>query len=170
MRPNRVLQECSWRGACGHPLFSCPKKRTHPRHPHVTLACASEICYSEAKAGNKIERGGMLLEAITKALLAKDAGEDKKALNPVALDVSGISRVTDIYVILSGNTEIQVQAIAEAVKQKLEAQNVNYIRREGYSEGRWVLLDYGDVVVHVMHREEREFYDLERLWGDAVII
>ncbi len=111
-----------------------------------------------------------MLEAITKALLAKDAGEDKKALNPVALDVSGISRVTDIYVILSGNTEIQVQAIAEAVKQKLEAQNVNYIRREGYSEGRWVLLDYGDVVVHVMHREEREFYDLERLWGDAVII
>lgn len=110
------------------------------------------------------------MEAVKKALLAKEAGEDKKALNPVALDVSGISRVTDLYVILSGNTEVQVQAIAEAVKQKLGAQDIAYIRQEGYSEGRWVLLDYGDVVVHVMHREEREYYDLERLWGDAVII
>ena len=110
------------------------------------------------------------MEAVQKALLAKEAGEDKKALNPVALDVSGISKVTDLFVILSGNTEVQVQAIAEAVKQKLEAQDVAYTRREGYSEGRWVLMDYGDVVVHVMHREEREYYDLERLWGDAVII
>ncbi|MGI5853326.1 MAG: ribosome silencing factor [Bacillota bacterium] len=110
------------------------------------------------------------MEAVKIALLAKEAGDDKKAINPVVLDVSGISRVTDFFVILSGNTEIQVQAIAEAVKEKLEAQEVTYIRREGFSEGRWVLLDYGDVVVHVMHREEREYYDLERLWGDAVII
>lgn len=107
------------------------------------------------------------MEATQKALLAREAGEEKKAIDPVALDVRNISRVTDFFVIMSGNTETQVRAIADGVKEKLDAGEIGYTRREGYSEGRWVLLDYGDVVVHIMHGDERGYYDLERLWGDA---
>lgn len=107
------------------------------------------------------------MEAAQRALIAKETGEEKKALDPVALDVRKISRVTDFFVVLGGNTESQVQAIADAVEERMERLDTAYARKQGYSEGRWVLMDYGDVVVHVMHRDERKYYDLERLWGDA---
>jgi ribosome-associated protein len=73
----------------------------------------------------------------------------------------------DYFVVTEAETVIQVRAITEAIIAALEEANVAYRRREGWEDARWVLLDYGDVVVHVFRKEEREFYDLERLWGDA---
>lgn len=107
------------------------------------------------------------MEASRKALIVKETGEDKKAVDPVALDVRRISRVTDFFVVLGGNTETQVKAIADAVEERMGQLDTSFARKEGYSEGRWILMDYGDVVVHVMHQDERKYYDLERLWGDA---
>lgn len=104
------------------------------------------------------------------ALLAATAAQDKKAQNVLILDIHGLSVIADYFVICHGNSETQVQAIAAAVRDKLEENGIFVRGMEGYDEARWVLLDAGDVVVHVFHREEREFYNLERLWGDAPIV
>lgn len=84
------------------------------------------------------------------------------------LDVSKLLVITDYFVICSGNTDRQVRTIAEEVERVMHAeQGLKPYRREGEREGRWVLLDYVDFVVHVFHKEDREYYDLERLWKDA---
>lgn len=101
------------------------------------------------------------------AKLAVQAAEDRKALRPIILDIQGLSVIADYFVIASGNSEKQVQAIATAVKDRLQEADIDVRGMEGYDQGRWVLIDVGDVVVHIFHREERDFYDLERLWGDA---
>jgi ribosome-associated protein len=75
--------------------------------------------------------------------------------------------MTDYFVIASAETTIQVRAIGQGIDEALVEQGVSYIRREGWDDAHWVLLDYGDAVVHVFRQEEREFYDIERLWGDA---
>lgn len=95
------------------------------------------------------------------------AASDKKARNIVILDMQGISMVTDYYVICSAFSTTQVKAIADHIEENLKLKNQPAIRKEGYREGRWVLLDYGDCVVHIFVEEERAFYDLERLWGEA---
>jgi ribosome-associated protein len=97
-------------------------------------------------------------------LAAAAAALDKKAENLVALDVSEHLALTDAFVICSGNNERQVDAIVDAVEGAVTGVPV---RREGKGRGRWVLLDFGDFVVHVQHAEERAFYDLERLWKDC---
>ena len=78
--------------------------------------------------------------------------------------------VADYFVIASGRTDTQVQAIAENVIEKLKEAGETLFRREGFREGLWVLLDFGNVVVHLFREEERRFYDLERLWGDAPLV
>ncbi len=99
---------------------------------------------------------------------AAGAAASKKADRILVLDVSEQLGITDYFVICSGNTERQVRAIAEAVERALAVdEGVKPYRREGQREGRWVLLDYVDFVVHVFHEEEREYYSLERLWSDA---
>ncbi|MDQ3783294.1 MAG: ribosome silencing factor [Actinomycetota bacterium] len=99
---------------------------------------------------------------------AAGAAASKKADRILVLDVSEQLGITDYFVICSGNTERQVRAIAEAVERALAVdEGVKPYRREGQREGRWVLLDYVDFVVHVFHQEEREYYSLERLWSDA---
>ncbi|OKL38383.1 ribosome silencing factor [Domibacillus mangrovi] len=103
----------------------------------------------------------MILHAVTKA------ADDKRAENITALDMEGISPVADYFVICHGNSDKQVQAIAREVKDKAEEFGVGIKRMEGFDEARWVLIDIGDVVVHVFHRDERVYYNLERLWGDA---
>lgn len=103
----------------------------------------------------------MILHAVTKA------ADDKRAENITALDMAGISPVADYFVICHGNSDKQVQAIAREVKDKAEEFGVGVKRMEGFDEARWVLIDIGDVVVHVFHRDERVYYNLERLWGDA---
>ncbi|TLS53708.1 ribosome silencing factor [Paenibacillus antri] len=99
--------------------------------------------------------------------LAVEAAEDKKALNIVALDLTGISPVADYYVICHGNSDTQVQSITTEIRKKAEEAGVRVRGVEGFDTARWVLLDIGDVVVHVFHREEREYYNIERLWSDA---
>ncbi len=102
-----------------------------------------------------------------KAFLCSRAALDHKANDLVILEVKKISSFTDYFVICSGNSDRQVQAIATHIEEKLGKQGVRPLSTEGKREGRWVLLDYGEVVVHVFYQPVREFYDLERLWSDA---
>ena len=106
-------------------------------------------------------------QAIELAVAAAEAAGDKLAQDIVAIDVSDHLVITDIFVICSGNTERQVKAIVDSIEERLHGRGVKRIRREGHAEGRWVLLDFGDIVVHAQLAEERVFYDLERLWGDC---
>ncbi len=95
------------------------------------------------------------------------AASDKRGSGIVVLDLRQISVITDYFVIVDAGTEVQVRAIAEGIQEALVERGVTTLRREGWEDARWVLLDYGDAVVHVFRTEEREYYDLERLWGDA---
>ncbi|GAA0531799.1 ribosomal silencing factor RsfS [Saccharopolyspora subtropica] len=101
------------------------------------------------------------------ALIAAQAAADKKATDVVLLDVSEQLVITDCFMIASAPNERQVEAIVDAVEEKLRAAGTKPVRREGAREGRWVLLDFVDLVVHVQHSEERAFYQLERLWKDC---
>lgn len=102
------------------------------------------------------------------ALLAAGAAHSKKANDVVVLDIQRLSPFNDYFVIGSGNSSTQVRAIAEAVEKKMKEAGVILHHREGHSgKSGWMLLDYGAVVVHIFHDDQRSFYDLERLWGDA---
>lgn len=101
------------------------------------------------------------------ATVAAHAAADKLASTIVALDVSGQLPLTDIFVIVSAPTERQVAAIVDEVEEKVRLAGTKVKRTEGAREGRWVLLDFGDIVVHIQHEDERHFYDLERLWRDC---
>ena len=98
---------------------------------------------------------------------AAEAAASKKALDMVGLDLSGLSGVADYFLICSGSSEPQVKAIAEAVEDQLRERGAKPWHVEGREFRRWVLLDFVDVVVHVFHEKTREYYLLERLWGDA---
>jgi ribosome-associated protein len=98
---------------------------------------------------------------------AVKAADDKKAENIVVLNMKGISLIADYFFICHGGSDKQVQAIAREIKEKVEEKGLFVKRMEGFDEARWILLDLGDVVVHVFHRDERSYYNLERLWGDA---
>jgi ribosome-associated protein len=104
------------------------------------------------------------------ARAAAHAAADKLATDIVLIDVSERLVITDVFVIATGSNERQVEAIVEAVEERLQIHGVKPLRREGRRDGRWVLLDYSDVVVHVQHAEERVFYALERLWRDCPVI
>lgn len=102
------------------------------------------------------------------ALIAARAADEKKATEIMAIEVADLLVVTDYFVIATGKTPIQVRAIADEVEERLrEEAGLKPIGREGVSEGTWVLLDFGDLVVHVFQPQERDFYRLEKLWGDA---
>lgn len=101
------------------------------------------------------------------ARLAVDAMEEKRAHRVSLLDMTKVTLVTDYFLIGGGRSTVQVRAIADGVIEKLERAGVRPYHIEGYENARWILLDYGDVVVHVFLDSEREFYNLERLWGDA---
>jgi len=95
---------------------------------------------------------------------------DAKADDVVVLDVRGVSDVTDCLVIASGTSDAHVRGIADQVQRKLDSDGHDAHHVEGLPQGRWVLLDYVDVVVHLFHPRLREFYQLERLWGDAAVV
>jgi ribosome-associated protein len=99
--------------------------------------------------------------------LAINTVDDKRAEQIVALDMRGISPIADYVVVCHGNSEKQVQAIAFELKKVVQEKGIEIQRLEGYDQARWVLLDLGDVVVHVFHKEDRLYYNLEKLWGDA---
>ncbi|HEX5709455.1 MAG TPA: ribosome silencing factor [Pyrinomonadaceae bacterium] len=100
-------------------------------------------------------------------LAALEAASDKKALDPVALDLRAIASFTDFFLITSATNVRQVQAIADEVVERLKKMGTRPARVEGYASAEWVLVDYGDFVVHVFEEKARRFYDLERLWRDA---
>ena len=104
------------------------------------------------------------------ALQAADAAADKLAQDVVLIDVSERLVITDVFVIATGTNERQVEAIVDSVEERLLKNGHKPVRREGRRDGRWVLLDYADVIVHVQHAEERAFYALERLWRDCPVI
>lgn len=108
-----------------------------------------------------------LVEATDLALAAASVADEKKGRNVRVLDIRSISTVADYFVICAGTNSTQTRAIAEAVEDRLTGLGLPLHHMEGYQNGRWILLDFGYVVVHVMHEEERNFYNLERLWGDA---
>ena len=108
--------------------------------------------------------------AVRLATVAAQAAADKLATDVVLLDVADRLAITDTFVLASAPSERQVSAIVDEVELRMRESGVKTLRREGEREGRWVLLDFGDVVVHVQHAEEREFYDLERLWKDCPAI
>ena len=109
----------------------------------------------------------MRLPGWERALECTRAALDRKAYDLVVLETGGVSSVADYFIICSGRSDTQVQAIADAIEEHLRGQGVRPIAIEGRTRGQWVLLDYGDVVVHVFLEETREYYGLERLWADA---
>jgi len=105
--------------------------------------------------------------ALELAIVAARAASGKLASDVVAIDVSDHLVITDVFVLASAPNDRQVKAIVEGVEEALNTAGVKPIRREGERDGRWVLLDFGELVVHVQHAEERTYYALERLWKDC---
>ena len=108
--------------------------------------------------------------AIELLQIAARAADDKQADDLVALDVSGPLPLTDVFLLATGRSERNVVAIAGEIEDKMLEAGARTLRREGRAEGRWILLDFGDVVVHVFHDEDRQYYSLERLWSDCPAI
>jgi ribosome-associated protein len=105
--------------------------------------------------------------ALALTAAAAEAASDKLARDLVAFDVSDQLVITDVFLICSAANDRQVRAVVDAVEERLLAMGAKPVRREGQREGRWVLLDFVDIVVHVQHEEERVYYSLERIWRDC---
>lgn len=102
--------------------------------------------------------------------IAVRAADSKGATAPVALDVAEHFGLADVFLVLSGSVERNVQAISDEIEHEMNEAGLRTIRREGRSSGRWILLDFGDIIVHVFHQEDRDYYQLERLWQDCPVI
>lgn len=101
------------------------------------------------------------------ALLAVQALEDKKAEDVCVIDISEVSVVADYFIIAGGNNKSQIQALSDTVEEKLGKAGYPLRQIEGYQNANWVLLDFGDIIIHIFDRENRLFYDLERIWQDG---
>ncbi len=108
-----------------------------------------------------------MLNSLERALLSAEAADDKKAFDILILDLRGITYITDYFVICSASNPTQVGAVSDSVDQKLGRARVSPSHIEGKDGASWVLMDYGDVVVHVFDEQTRLYYNLEKLWGDA---
>ncbi|SNS34709.1 ribosome-associated protein [Anaerovirgula multivorans] len=108
----------------------------------------------------------------TDGLLAKIIKyiDDKLGQSITVLDLQGISTLCDYFVITNTSSERQAKAIADEVQKQLENENIHIFHKEGYDSARWILLDYGDIIIHIFHKEDREFYNIEGIWKDAKII
>lgn len=104
------------------------------------------------------------------AYYISSAAAGKKAQDIKILNIGEVSTLTDYFVVCSGNSSVQVQAIADEIEDKMTEMGYEPRHKEGYASARWVLLDYGDVIAHVFYNEDREFYSLERLWADVQAI
>lgn len=104
------------------------------------------------------------------ARLAARAALDKRAVDLVVLDLQGMSSLADFFLVCTGRSIAQMDTIAEAIAVTLRAEGIRVRHREGTAESGWLLLDYGDVVMHIFGEEPRAFYGLERLWGDAPVL
>lgn len=99
--------------------------------------------------------------------LAAQACDEKRASDIVVLDMADVSLIADYFLICEGSNERQVQAIARELKNQAEEKGIEVKRIEGFEQARWILVDLNDVVCHIFHKDERHYYNLERLWGDA---
>ena len=108
--------------------------------------------------------------AIELTRAAAQAAADKQAADIIAFDVSEQLAITDVFLLCSASNQPQMNAVKDAVEEELLKLGAKTLRREGQREARWILMDYGDVVVHIQHTEERAFYALERLWSDCPTI
>jgi len=107
------------------------------------------------------------VESREKLDLITDALEDKRALELVILDVGHLTQMTDFMVVCTGTSNIHIRALADGVIERMKDAGIKGVRAEGYNDARWVLIDYGDVVLHIFAESEREFYQLEKLWRGA---
>jgi ribosome-associated protein len=107
------------------------------------------------------------METLAKAKLCLSIIKEHKAIEPILLDVQGLSSVTDFFLIASGHSSRQVQAVARHLMRKAREAGFRAFGIEGEQEGHWILMDYGDIVVHLFYEPLREFYDLESLWIEA---
>jgi ribosome-associated protein len=135
-----------------------PKRALRPRAP------ADLAQPAPAAAAAPPERAD---SARPRAVAIAQAGLDKKAEEVLVIDVRGLTSYADYFVLMTADSDRQAGAIADAVDERLKAQGATKVGVEGYESGRWILIDYGDVVAHVFNREARGFYDLEGLWADA---
>lgn len=110
---------------------------------------------------------GILLNPAQLAKAAVDVASDKKAADVLLLDIHTITTIADYFVICTGNNSRQIQAIADALNEELGKQGAKVLYREGTADSGWVLLDFGDIIVHIFGPKEREYYRLERLWNEA---
>ena len=108
--------------------------------------------------------------AIKLSNIAANAAADKLGENSVALDVTELMPLTDVFLLASGRNERQVVSIADEIEEKMLEAGHKMLRREGKTQARWILLDFGDVICHVMHEEDRMYYSLERLWKDSPVV
>lgn len=123
-----------------------------------------------ANSAKRVKNARVSMDPLTKALSCAREADDRKATDIVLLDVSGITTLADYFLICSGRSSRQVQGIAEAVQTRLRELGVRPLGVEGEREGHWVLMDYGDVIVHIFYQPIRELYDLESLWSDGTVV
>lgn len=117
--------------------------------------------------GRRPPAGEQVLSAEEKLAVAQEALVDRRAVDPAVLDMRDLTLITDYFIICHGTSNVHIRALADGVAEGFEQRGLRPAGTEGYRGARWILLDYGDLVVHIFAAEEREFYDLERLWSDA---
>ena len=115
----------------------------------------------------KVNMGAEKMESKAAARIAYKALEDKKGEDIKIIDISNVSVLADYFIIANGNNKNQVQALVDNVQEELDKVGVQVKQVEGYRMGNWILLDYGDIIIHVFSKEDRLFYDLERIWRDG---
>jgi ribosome-associated protein len=145
-------------GARGRKGATLPSSRRQEKAPRRAPAPAKRVAPAGPPAPDAARPTAM---AIAKAAL------DKKGEDVMVLDVRGLTSYADYFVVVTADSDRQASAIADHLEQTMKEQGVSKVGVEGYETGRWILVDYGDVVAHVMNRESRGFYDLEGLWADA---
>jgi ribosome-associated protein len=106
-------------------------------------------------------------EAVALAVAAAEGADDRRAVDPVILDVADLLAIADLFLVCSATNERQVGAIVDGIEERLHRDGRRPLRREGTPSSGWMLLDYGDLICHVLHEEQRDFYALERLWADV---
>jgi ribosome-associated protein len=120
-----------------------------------------------AQSSDKLSGGIKTLDSREIAILCARIADDKKAEDILIFDVKNLTFIADFFVICSGLNSRQLQSIAGEIELKLHSYGIHWVGIQGYSDARWILMDYGDVIVHLFDRDIRHFYDLELLWGDA---
>ncbi|MBE3556784.1 MAG: ribosome silencing factor [Firmicutes bacterium] len=109
------------------------------------------------------------VEPLALAIRLAEVAQDRKAIHPIVLDIRPLTVIADYFLIASGRTTVQVQVLSDRIREAAEAMGCPPRAIEGAQEGRWIVLDFGEVVVHLFRDDDRRFYDLERLWGEATL-